>query len=567
MKLLLIVTGALSLLVLAAPWVVLIGYMALIIPGLVLSLMPTLFGYLLVTAVLRAILPLSDGPIGTIVAGLLAVCLGWLVAQPARIEAQARFRSAQQPEVTPDGPIKPVGHVRLERSRFMGSDKKGCDALCAALLATPGVASVTLVDVDNESMIARTTYRLAPKGTVAETSLRPSAVSTFRTYDGIDRYKRREADEKALAADWALRLATAETMVAERPLETADLTIAITDRNGRGPRVQRVEVTQGQKVLLRRSLVTSSMLAAPLLLTLEGSMENMHWGWARTALYTGKRYASFKPQDELLAHLTLSPPRVHAQAALQVVTRLKAALDCKGPASDLQLASAWLETFGYKSQAGADSKLVAQILSDPRVQDLQYFFKSNEKDVPATLRAAIVSRFLMPTTSRDDRSRLARLLKNMPEGTFAKLTEDERTILGKYEYRRDAAPFIERLADRGPASLPDLIAILKDSAQIEPWSARRNLVRGARRGLARLGHAAGPALPTVLQLFGDSGGPLTNEWNGSQEWRVAMVRMGLDPARLPWPKSWTETQIAKDRAYIEDMVERHDAVWENGYNY
>jgi hypothetical protein len=258
---------------------------------------------------------------------------------------------------------------------------------------------------------------------------------------------------------------------------------------------------------------------------------------------------------------------VEKGAGEELVTRLKAALDGTGPATDLQLASAWLESFDYTAPEGENSELVGRILQEPRITDLKYFFKSHEKRAPVNLRVPIATRFLMATTSPDDRSRLARLLKNMPEGTFAKLTEDERTILGKFQYRKDAGPFIERLADRGPAAVPELIAILEDALNLEPWNARRDLVRGSRRGLARLGHAAAPALPTVLRLFGDSGGLLTHEWNGSQEWRVAMVRMGLDPADLPWPRSWTEAQIARDRANVVAMVERHDAVWEDGYSY
>src|SRR5690349_753195 len=116
MKLLLIITGALTLIVLAAPWIVVIGYFLLIIPGLLLTLVPTFFGYLLVTAILRALLPVPTGPLGTMVAALIAVALGWLAAQPARIEALARFKSAQEADVVPAAPVPPNGHVRLERS-------------------------------------------------------------------------------------------------------------------------------------------------------------------------------------------------------------------------------------------------------------------------------------------------------------------------------------------------------------------------------------------------------------------------------------------------------------------
>lgn len=566
MKLLLIVTGALSLIVLAAPGIVVLGYFFLIIPGIILTAMPTLFGYLLATAVLRAALPLPAGPVGTVVAALAAITLGWLAAQPARVEALARFKLAQQREVTPSAPIHPQGHVRLERSRFIG-ESEGCDALCAALLATPAVASVTIVDADEGRTVARATYRLAAKGSVPENALRPVKVSTFREYTGRDGHKKREADEKALATTWALRLATTDTLAAESPRVGGDITIALTEQRGTGPRIQRVEVRRGDTVLLRRSLVISSRLAAPVHLTLSGGISNVKWVWARSPLCTGPRFAEFKHERELLAHLALATPSLKEEAGPELFARLEAALDGSGPSSDLQLASPWLEAFGYTAPEGLDSELVGRFLAEPRITDLKYFFKTHEKIAPVRLRAMIVTRFLMPSTSSQDRSRLARLLKQMPEGTFARLSDDERTILGMFEYRRDAGPFIERLADGGPTALRNLVAILQDSARVEPWHARQDLVRGARRGLARLGPAAAPALPTVLRLFGASGSQLTNDSNGSREWRIAMVRMGLDPAKLPWPKSWDQAQIARERADVQAMVQRHDATWESGYNY
>lgn len=564
MKIWLLISGGLTLLVLAMPWLVIVGLFMLVLPGLILGIMPTFFFYLLATAVIRSFLPLPVMP-ATVAAAVIAVAIGWLAVQPAQIAAKARFAAAQQPDVMPPAPIVPSGHILLERARFIGKPEE-CDALCAALLATPGVASVTLVNASNDKA-ARTTYRLVPKGSVPDTGLRPTDVSTFRDYRERDGYKQREADEKALAASWALRLATSETLVAEAARERFDMTIAMTDRdrNSDSPRVERLEVSRGDSLLLRRSVVSHRMLAAPLHLTIEGAIENTRWAVARTALRTGGRYEELKHQDELVTHIALAAPQAKQESREELRKRLVDALAAPGAQPDLALSSVWLELFGFKSPEGEDGALVAKILADPRITDLAPFFKSHEKRAPVALRGALATRILMPTTSPQDRTRLARLLKEMPAGTFASMTADERTILGKFAYRKDSAPLIERLADRGPAALPDLVAILQDSAAIEPWRARENLVRGARRGLARLGPAAKPALPLVLRLFAQN--RLGDSWRNSVEWRVAMVRMGLPPEQLPWPESWKPEQISRERAEIVEAVAKRDATFESGYNY
>lgn len=564
MKIWLLISGGLTLLVLAMPWLVIVGLFMLVLPGLILGVMPTFFFYLLATAIIRSFLPLSTTP-ATIAAAVIAVALGWLAAQPSQIVARLQFAAAQQPDVMPPAPIVPSGHILLERGRFIGKSDQ-CDALCAALLATPGVASVTLVNASDEKA-RRTTYRLVPKGNVPDTGLRPTDVSTFRKYPGIKGIEERRADEKALGASWALRLATSETLVAEPARDRFDMTIAMIDpdRNGDAPQVQRLEVRRGDSVLLRRSVVSHRMLAAPLHLTIAGGLENTRWQVARGMLRTGGQYEEIDHQDELVTQMVLAAPRVTQESRDEMRRRLVAALAAPGTQPDLALAPAWLESFGYQSPEGEDGAIVAKILADPRITDLAPFFKSHEKRAPVVLRGPLATRILMPSTTPQDRTRLARLLKEMPEGTFVKMTPDELTILGKFAFRKDSTPLIERLADRGPAALPDLVAILQDSAAIEPWRTRENLVRGARRGLARLGTAARPALPLVLRLFKES--RLGDSWRNSVEWRVAMVRMGLPPEQLPWPERWEPEQISRERAEIVEAVAKRDATFESGYNY
>jgi hypothetical protein len=60
MKYALVITGVLAALALAAPELVVWGYLLLILPGLALTVAPTVFVYLSVTAVVRRLLPISS---------------------------------------------------------------------------------------------------------------------------------------------------------------------------------------------------------------------------------------------------------------------------------------------------------------------------------------------------------------------------------------------------------------------------------------------------------------------------------------------------------------------------
>lgn len=555
MRTALIVTGLVSLAVLSFPELILVGLVLLVIPGLILGMMPTLFGYLAAMALIRAALPLRRGPKRTALAAVLAVALGWVAALPARANADMRFWWARKGDVIPSAPVVPAGHVRLERDGSLRRGE-GCDALCAALLATPTVADVTIVDIEKERPVPRATYRLVPKGQAPDRGLRPIAVSTFRDYPGFAGYEARVADEKALAALWGLRLASTATMVQSSSRADADMTISLTEgETSKEPKVQRIEVRRSDgAVLLRRSLVTSSKLAVPLRLGLAGGLEHLHWVLDRTALSTGPRYAEFRHERELVAHLALAQPRLDGALPKLLRARLAAALAGSGKAEDLALASTWLESFGYRTPEGADVELVGRILSEPRIRDLKFFFKTHEKRAPAALRRAIGARLVMPGTSRDDRWRLARLLQGMPDSTFATLTQDEQRIVVDPALRRDAAPFLERVADQGPVAIPALLGILAEAAPIEPFNARSDRMEAARDGLARLGHAARPALPTILQMFGSSGGQLTHDWRDALNWRVAMVEMGLDPAALPWPREMDKETLARERAEVERQL-------------
>jgi hypothetical protein len=113
MKYVLIITGILAALALAAPKLVVVGYLFLVIPGLTLTFAPTLFVYLAATAGIRRLLPNSSSVATTTAAFCVSILLGWIVMQPFRMAAVGNYEANRLPDVIPQQAIKLDGRIRL----------------------------------------------------------------------------------------------------------------------------------------------------------------------------------------------------------------------------------------------------------------------------------------------------------------------------------------------------------------------------------------------------------------------------------------------------------------------
>ena len=567
----LIITGVMAAVVLVAPWLVILGSF-FIFPGLILAIIPTAFIYLFGFAVIRRYLPIYKPLALNAAAAALVVALGWLTAQPSVLLGKINYARLHDSDVLSAAPVRLAGHIKLEYVRAVPTVLEGdmpCDKLCAALLRTPGVASITMAarETDEEPANARTTWRLVSKGSVLDGGLLPVSPEDIfgdlpsdltqkapkRDFGAeIDKL---EARGKAFAAEWALRLSTRETLLSEAPRESFDMVIRIVDERRLGGTHQRVEVTIGDSVALRKTVVRIPVLSAPVAYLPNGGIQNFSFNWARTYLANGPAYPELKPITWLFERTTLARPTVDPDASERLRARLFEVLgDPAASKSDLALAYAWNASMRYnKATKISDAELMAGIIGDPRFGVLTPFLKDLQAS-PA-LRDAAAQRILYPGTLKEDRWSLALILYELPKGSFAQLSPAEREILSDPVLRLQAAPLMTRAADGGPKVLPNLIAWLRDVSTLradyhQVEALRTQAQRYPRDGLARLGLDAAPALPLVLELFGESGGNLTDSGNGAQEWRVAMLRMGLPPERLPWSKDWNAEQIANQRADI-----------------
>lgn len=576
----LIISGLLALAALAAPWLVTFGFFMLIIPGLILSLAPTVFIYLAVAGLIHAALPLPPGLLGWIVAALLTAAVGWAVMVPMRMVETARWRAQLKPEVIPAQPLPLAGDVLLDFPAAVHSNQvgPGCDYLCAALLDTPGITGVIIGDGIN-----RRRFLLVPHGAAPDKGLRAvNPEQILYLFDKVDakRLGKRagmmrplaetEALREALKAEWALRLNRRQTLVAEPATDAKpDWAVHATSEDRARPSVRRLEIYDSQGELrLRRSLVQHYIPARFFALGFGGTMENPHFSLARELLSSGGRYAMFDPALELALHAVIARPSVPLDAGASLRDTVVAALDDRGSsAQELLAVRDWLKELRPSSKA-ADEPLVLRIASDLRVPDVAPLLRNILRDpVPLAFRKPFVQRIVDPRTSADDRLYFALRLAAMPVGTFAHPTDQEREIWNDPRLFADATPFLERLADIGDPGLKRLMTLLRQAVQIDSWAKRRPYVREIRRGFARMGPAAAPAIPLVVPLLDQQSSPLVNVMQEYREWYKTLILMGLPPEQVPMPRSFSTEQVARERREAVEAAARYDPDERDGYNY
>ena len=587
LKRLIIISGVLAAVALAFPGLVTLGLFALILPGLVLAVAPTVFLYLAASGGFRSVLPFGTGTgiVRIAIALAASVALGWLVVQPFRFFEIRKFQAAIEPEVVQSEPVPIAGLIRIERR---GPGLAGrqthlpCDELCAALLTTPDVRGVTLVA--GKDLEVATRWRLVPRGSVPDNGLAPKKPEDiFNHYpsdpgspaDPRKQQAQRDPERAALAANWTLRLATRETLVAENlepgSVAAADFKLTFIDEQSADrPGVRRVELRdRAGKLLLRRSLVTHRAIRAPLFIDFAGSPENARFAIGREHLSTGGASEEFRPVSEVLRHCAILRPTPSAAAPAELRARLVAALDTpEGNPPDLALAGPWMDTLGYRITSAEDADLFRRIIADLRIRDVGKAMRNiHSKRAPAEYRPLLVARILAPETSPGDRHIFAFLLAKMPAGTFAGMTGAEHHVVDDPALRHDAAPFVERLADAGRPGLESLLAVLRAAVAERDWRRQRPVVRGVRRGLARLGPDAAEGLPLVRELFERRSSPIMQLSQEATEWRIAMVRMGLPVSQIPYPAGWNEQQVAREQEAVRSRIARFDPDWESGYSY
>jgi hypothetical protein len=290
----LLVTGVGAFIALAMPDLVVLGYFLLIVPGLLLSLAPTAFlwgcSFAFFGSLFRKFLPGRLAALGGLaVTAALLFAIPW----PSLQAGQRLLETSVSPDILPSEPLKPSGDVRLDiapRHDNKNPPVSGnvrafsCDTLCVALLFTPGVRSVTVNDsgaftpeqhregAGDLAMGART-YRLLSKAECGGREITPDLDGHLGLFgETLD-------ENRAIAAEWNLKLSTEYCVVAEPPIPAwdtmlrqgrysyPDAKIASTGRWSLASphaEISHVEVRDANGgVALRRPITRVSVLAQP----------------------------------------------------------------------------------------------------------------------------------------------------------------------------------------------------------------------------------------------------------------------------------------------------------------
>jgi hypothetical protein len=560
----------------------------LILPGIILGLLPTAFMWGLGFAIPWYLLRPAMGDYPAIVPALLiAAALFWFAPISSASQSKARLAQSIRPEILPADKIRLAGHIRVEIpsltvERQPPETKYGtaeaarrpyvCDALCAALLATPGVESVTVnnhgeaQDGDAPLTLHARTFRVVPKAQCTASTVRPQQadaldISRPRPPGGIMR-----GLVQTFQAEWDVRLSTTDCIVAEAPRTDYDFVIrkhryrAFADQRPKksdwslqplAVSVERLDVAdRGGHLLLSKTLASTRALVQPLFIAPEGGIENFRFQWARKLLTNGKRYEQFKPDQLLADHTTLRTEVDRAAIIKAARERLALAVaDASLPATDsaFKLVDPWLRSLDGQKMNDDDRALLAKLIRDPRVTDYNGIWGAIKAmgDHGSELRAPMIDRIAtLDWRSDNNLKSIGRALDTLPAGTFANPSEAEFAILADPERRTMAPGLISRQADRGAAAVPLLVGLLdyhlRELARPSPesYTARPDhmaVVGRVATALCRLGRDGSAALPAIDALA--TQGLVDRRFADDRDWHLMLARIGKPISSIPKPKN------------------------------
>ena len=554
LKTYLLITGSGAFIALAFPSLVVLGFFLLVVPGLILSLMPTAFLYGVVFGISRYLLAgMLSGVTLNVAAVVAAAAVLLAIPQPVTLMTKARLAGLRQEAILPPAPIRLEGHILLRRS--FGHN---CDALCVALLKTPGVLSVTL-----ESRIRKpATFRLVDIAAPGE-SLKPSGF-------GLSAGGRGSAEDpfagaRALEAEWNLMLSGRGLKLVSEPARVMpDMAIHITDGpvspdsranqrrskwSLRADSVRRkaLEIFDRQgRALLRQELLSAYVPSAPLSISGNGGIENFRFAWSKRRLGDGKESDVIPVDELLLGHTTIARGVDQAAAAERTLAGLVAALDDPArPAGDaaFKLANQWMESLrASKAPLSAEDRgLLVRILEDRRVTSAEGLGRAVSRlaDPAEDLRRLAARRYLDADNPKDARYWLAPF-DALPPGAFAAPLPEERAVLAAPEAAIHAGALIRRQADRGTEAVPDLVRLLRAFSTHDPgkygYSDLTSATEAVRDAFRAIGPAAAPARAEIEALLATPG--LARRYaNNRKGWDVLLVVLGRPSTRSTSPRT------------------------------
>lgn len=549
----LVLTGLGAIFTLAAPG--LVYGLAYIGVGLILVFTPTAFMWGCIFAVGYALVRIAVRPLSAmIVAGVVTAVTLWAIPQPSIRAANAALAQFHLDDVTPADPIRLEGDIRIEMMPpSYSGEAYGCDGRCIAILLEPGVRSVTITqaaartfeqirsEVGQPDLSSRT-YRLVPRAQCGNDEVELDARRLLSPFG------RGTEEQRAVAAEWSMKLATEYCLTAVSVLKHYDMILRSDYWQSREPgpprgfdmspnlstakvHVADIRNSKGE-VLFRRFLVAADALSVPFMIFPEG--EGFTFGWLRKFRPDYDQSEWRNPDAELNAAIvvkrsaTIGDSVANARNAVQVSFVYSTV--ATGQSATLVIEN-YMETLAKAKPAREDVVLIEQLLRDPRLGDLPgawSLLRIFSADQLNSFLPAIISKLSRETTTGPAlENALGLALERWPKAAFANPDHETLALLKNPDLRIRASGLVARLSDMGERSAPllaDIVeqhlpAIAKDPVR---GQLHRRTASAAIRAMCRLGMQAASELPRMREIEKNAG-PVEGE---RVAWDTMMLRIG-----------------------------------------
>jgi hypothetical protein len=560
-------SGGATILVFLAPSLIVFASLALIIPGLVLAAMPTVFLYAAVFSTAWFGLHGISRTVAAAVGAALVGAVAFVLPEAINTVSAVWLEEAAKRDHEPPAPVGRVARIGLGATGETWSASV-CNDLCQLLLLNGSADEViALTRPDEPAPAARsraeprrpTLFRLASAATCpdAETVIKTGNRQSW-TQQGAE-----IAKAARLRVAGGVCLSGLEAGDAEPDLVIRRVEERIGTRPGRlalapaAAEIKVVEITAGKTLVARSSSRHAAVLTVPLHLVPYGyGMSLDGWEWSRKTRW--REPLDVVPVLKRLTSFDLDVPREAGGTELRA--RLDAALANPALPPDhpaLQLVTDYYDVLRKDGLKQGDRERLIRLIGDDRVTRFWHFPYDfvRSADGPAP-KDAILDRLLRLNSEAAGESykALEQLTRALPDGAFREPDGRVDALLAERAGRARSPNLVYRLSDQGAAVAGRLVGIMREGWAVpatDPRKRRDTADGGALSALeavCRLGPEAAAVLPD-LRALAPVVPPRVLE---GDLWRATLVRLGVDASEFDKPANRGGT----DEQYRERLVRR-----------
>lgn len=551
----LLVSGVLSAVVLAAPSLVMLGLFLLILPGLVLGAMPSVFFYLCLFSVVWFSLERRGGAVASVLAGGGVLLFGLGLPMLLNPITDARLVEAASRNLRAQGKVGPVKWIALEfpKGSYHQTD---CDELCLMLLYNHAAEGVLMRSTEGKPAVA---YRIVTgRCAVSEKILKSLERSWGSSWSpSLSREKVSQAVRMRIAGEECLEEVLGFGGSPELTVRWVEDTVGVKPGNwsllpGEVAR-KGVEVLRGDTVLGRETMSRASRIALPLFLEpYGGGLDFVGWRWSRKLDAADESKLDRLAMLKRLTGFELDVPRGMDESLIR--KSLDRALeDASGPGGAFALLGDYSGLLQREGMESGDTERFVKLVSDDRVKEFHLieWRAFGKQGVPGRVRDALLKRIGRLAEAGDLKTlgEATEAAARLPKGSYRGEVPELYALLRQAKGRELFRSLIPRLSEQGSAGAAQMVSIVE-----EGWGNREGRrhweweVEAALNGLCKAGDAARPLLPRLMQLQQKYA---ADHVTRSYQWMSLLVGLGADAGQF---RSSVERDPQKFRAELERMA-------------